>query len=167
MSKAKVAKVPYLCGFWPLFYDFLVSSTAVSTWLDTFWLMSGIVPVRGNISGQNGNMSTPTRTVIHTCKQVQSVAKLTSISRYWPSKSMGTSRYKAFSTYTIQGKFTLLPPAAVSTVETVKTAQLLHNPSALTADWPYTRRELSCRISPSRPGIWSLFYQYHIGHSHH
>ena len=119
--------------------------------------MSGIVPVRGNISCQNGNRSTPTRTVIHTCKQVQSVAKLTSISRYWPSKSTGTSRYKAFSTYTMQGKFTLLPPATVSTVETVKTAQLLHNPSALTADWPYTRRELSCRISPSRPEISSLF----------
>ena len=29
--------------------------------------------------------------------------------------------------------------------------------AALTAGWPYTRRELSCRISPSRPGIRSLF----------
>ncbi len=102
-------------------------------------------------------MSTPTRTVIHTCKQMQSVAKLTSISRYWPSKSTGTSRYKAFSTYTMQGKFTLLPPATVSTVETVKAAQLLHNPSVQTTDLPYTRRELSCRISPSRPEILFLF----------
>ena len=119
--------------------------------------MSGFVPVRGNISCQKGNRSTPTRTVIHTCKQMQSVAKLTSISRYWPSKSTGTSRYKAFSTYTMQGKFTLLPPATVSTVETVKAAQLLHNPSVQTTDLPYTRKELSCRISPSRPEILSLF----------
>ena len=29
--------------------------------------------------------------------------------------------------------------------------------AALTADWPYTRGELSCRISSSRPGIRSLF----------
>ena len=29
--------------------------------------------------------------------------------------------------------------------------------AALTADWPYTRRGLSCRISSSRPGIRSLF----------
>jgi len=34
----------------------------VSTWHDTFWLMSGFVPVRGNISCQNGNMSTPSET---------------------------------------------------------------------------------------------------------
>lgn len=119
--------------------------------------MSGIVPVRGNISCQNGNMSTPTRTVIHTCKQMQSVAKLTSISRYWPSKSTGTSRYRAFATYIMQGTFTLLLSATVSTAETVKVAQLLHNSSALSTNLPYTRRELSCRISPSRPGSWSLF----------
>lgn len=60
-------------------------------------------------------------------------------------------------TYIMQGKSTLLLPATVSTVETVKNAQLLHNPSALTSDLPYTHRELSCQISPSRPGIWSLF----------
>ena len=35
--------------------------------------------------------------------------------------------------------------------------QLLHNPSVQTTDLPYTRRELSCRISPSRPEILSLF----------
>ena len=42
-SKAKVTKVPYLCGFWPLFFYFLVSSTTVPTWHDTFWLMSCFV----------------------------------------------------------------------------------------------------------------------------
>lgn len=42
-SKAKVIKVPCLCSFWPLFYDFLVSSTTVSTWHDIFWLMSDFV----------------------------------------------------------------------------------------------------------------------------
>ena len=62
----------------------------------------------------------------------------------------------------MQGTFTLLLSATVSTVETVKNAQLLHNPSALTSDWPYTRRELSCRISPSRPGSWSLFLCFDI-----
>lgn len=129
--------------------------------------MSGIVPIRGNISDQNGNRSTPTRTVIHSCKQMQSVAKVTFISRYWPSKSTGTSRYKAFSTYIMQGVFTLLPPATVSIVETVKNAQLLLNPSALTTNLPYTRRELSCWISPSRPGIRSLFYRYYICPSFH
>ena len=56
----------------------------------------------------------------------------------------------------------MLLSATVSTVETVKNAQLLHNPSALTSDWPYTRRELSCRISPSRPGSWSLFLCFDI-----
>ena len=39
-SKAKVVKVPYLCGFWPLFYDFLVSSTTVSTCVETSELLS-------------------------------------------------------------------------------------------------------------------------------
>lgn len=39
---------------------------------------------------------------------------------------MGTSLYKAFATYVMQGSFTLLLPATVSTVETVKAAQLLH-----------------------------------------
>ena len=62
-----------------------------------------------------------------------------------------------FFYHIIQGNFTLLLPATASTVETVNNAQLLHNPSALTTSWPYTRRELSCRISPSRPGILSLF----------
>ena len=62
-----------------------------------------------------------------------------------------------FFYHIIQGNFTLLLPATASTVETVNNAQLLHNPSALTTSWPYTRRELSCRISPSRPGIRSLF----------
>ena len=119
--------------------------------------MSGIVPVRGNISCQNGNMSTPTRTVIHICKQVQSVAKLTSISRYWPSKSTGTSRYKAFSTYTIQGKFTLLPPVTVSTVETVKIDLFPHNLPVIISDEPIHSTWLSCRISPSRLGSWFLF----------
>ena len=104
---------------------------------------------------------------IHGFKPMQSVANLTSISRSWPSKSMGTNRYKPFTTYIMQGNFTLLLPATVSTVETVKNAQLLHNPSALTSDWPYTRRELSCRISPSRPGIRSSFYLYHICSSFH
>ena len=59
----------------------LESKTTVSTWHDTFWLMSGIVPVRGNISNQNGNRSTPLTLRIRRCKQMQSVAKLTSISR--------------------------------------------------------------------------------------
>ena len=36
---------------------------------------------------------------IHSYKQMQSVAKLASISRSWPLKSMGTSQHKAFSTY--------------------------------------------------------------------
>ena len=129
--------------------------------------MSGSVPVRGNISCQNGNMSTPLISRIHSFKQMQSVAKITSISRSWPSKSTGTSLYKAFATYIMQGNFTLLLPATVSTVETVKASQLLHSPSAPTADWPYTRRELSCRISPSRPGIRSSFYRYHICPSFH
>jgi hypothetical protein len=40
----------------------LESKTTVSAWHDTFWLMSGIVPVRGNISDQNGNMSIPSET---------------------------------------------------------------------------------------------------------
>ena len=75
---------------------------------------------------------------------------------------MGTSQHKVFPTYIMQGDFTLLPPVTVSTVEAVKAAQLPHNPSALTADWLYTRRELSCRISPSRPDIRSSFYLYHI-----
>ena len=70
---------------------------------------------------------------------------------------MGTSLYKAFATYIMQGNFTLLLPATVSTVETVKATQLLHNSFALSTNLPYTRRELSCRISPSRPGIRSLF----------
>ena len=104
---------------------------------------------------------------IHSCKQMQSVTKLTFISQSWPLKPTGTSQHKVFPTYIMQGKFTLLPPATVSTVETVKNAQLLHNSSALTTNLPYTPRELSCRISPSRPGIRSLFYQYHVGHSHH
>ena len=70
---------------------------------------------------------------------------------------MGTNLYKAFAIYIMQGNFTLLPPATVSIVETVKNAQLLLNPSALTTNLPYTRRELSCRISPSRPVIRSSF----------
>lgn len=139
------------------YYFSLDSKHTVSTWHDTFWLMSGIVPVRGNISCQNGNMSTPLISRIHSFKQMQSVAKSTSISRSWPLKSMGTSQYKAFATYIMQGNFTLLLPATVSTVETVKAAQLLHNSFALSTNLPYTRRELSCRILPSRPGIWSLF----------
>ena len=94
---------------------------------------------------------------IHNYKQMQSVTKMTSISRSWPSKSTETNRYKAFSTYIMQGDFTLLLSATVSTVETVKAAQLLHNSSTLSTNLPYTRRELSCRISPSRPGIRSLF----------
>ena len=104
---------------------------------------------------------------IHSYKQMQSVAKLASISRSWPLKSMETSQHKAFATYIMQGNFTLLLPATVSIVETVKNAQLLHNPSALSTNLPYTRRELSCRISPSRPGIRSLFYLYHICPSFH
>ena len=104
---------------------------------------------------------------IHSYKQMQSVTKLTFTSRSWPLKSMGTNQHKVLSTYIMQGKFTLLPPATVSTVETVNVSQLLHNPSVLTADWPYTRRELSCWISPSRPGIRSSFYLYHICPSFH
>ena len=80
---------------------------------------------------------------------------------------MGTSLYKAFAAYIMQGNFTLLLPATVSTVETVKAAQLLHNSSALSTNLPYTRRELSCRISPSRPGIRALFYLYHMCPSFH
>ena len=71
----------------------------VSTWHDTFWLMSDFVPVRGNISYQNGNMSTPLISPIHSFKQMQSVTKLTFTSRSWPLKSMGISLYKAFATY--------------------------------------------------------------------
>ena len=52
-SKAKVTKVPCLCGFWPLFYDFLVSSTAASTWHDTSDWCQALRP-----SCQNGNKST-------------------------------------------------------------------------------------------------------------
>ena len=119
--------------------------------------MSGFVPVCGNISCQNGNMSTPTRTVIHTCKQMQSVAKLTSISRYWPSKSTGTSRYRAFATYIMQGTFTLLLSATVSTAETVKVDLFPHNMPVIVSDEPIHSTWLSCRISLSRPGSWSLF----------
>ena len=43
--------------------------------------MSGLVPVNGNITCQNGNLSTPLISRIHNYKQMQSVAKLTSISR--------------------------------------------------------------------------------------
>ena len=39
-SKAKVTKVPYLCDFWPLFFYFLVSSTTVSTCVETSELLS-------------------------------------------------------------------------------------------------------------------------------
>ena len=52
-SKAKVTKVPCLCSFWPLFYDFLVSSTTVSTWHDTSDWCQALRP-----SCQNGNKST-------------------------------------------------------------------------------------------------------------
>ena len=47
-------------------------STTVSTWHDTFWLMSGIVPVRGNISCQNGNMSTPSE-IAHSQLQTDAI----------------------------------------------------------------------------------------------
>lgn len=50
---------------------------------------------------------------IHSCNQVQSVAKLTSISRSWPSKSIGASRYKVFSTYIMQGAFIWQLPATL------------------------------------------------------
>lgn len=45
---------------------------------------------------------------------------------------MGTNRYKPFSTYIMQGDFTLLLSATVSTVETVKAVQLLINQSRVT-----------------------------------
>ena len=135
----------------------LVNRITFSTWFDTSWLMSGFVPVRGNISYQNGNRSTPLISRIHSFKQMQSVTKLTFTSKSWPLKSMGISLYKSFATYVMKGNFTLLLPATVSTVETLKAAQLLHNSFALSTNLPYTRRELSCRISPSRPGIRSLF----------
>lgn len=80
---------------------------------------------------------------------------------------MGTSLYKAFATYIMQGNFTLLLPATVSTVETVKVDLFPHNMSVIISDEPIHSTWLSCRISPSRPGIWFLFYQYHVGHSHH
>ena len=48
-----------LSGTWFYFLDI---NTTVSTWHDTFWLMSGILPVLGNISCQNGNRSTPSET---------------------------------------------------------------------------------------------------------
>lgn len=149
----KPLKVPKLKDF---YISVRCSATIVSTWHDTSWLMSGFVPVRGNISYQNGNRSTPLILRIRRRKQMQSVAKLTSISRSWPLKSMGTSQHKVFSTYIMQGNFTLPLPATVSTVETVKAAQLLHNSSALSTNLPYTRRELSCRISPSRPGFTTV-----------
>ena len=50
---------------------------------------------------------------------------------------MGTNQHKVFSTYIMQGNFTLLLPATVSTVETVKAAQLLHNSFALSTNLPY------------------------------
>ena len=88
---------------------------------------------------------------------MQSVAKLTSISRYWPSKSTGTSRYRAFATYIMQGTFTLLLSATVSTAETVKVDLFPHNMPVIVSDEPIHSTWLSCRISPSRPGSWSLF----------
>ena len=48
------------------------SATIVSIWHDTFWLMSDFVPIRGNISCQNRNMSTPLISRIHSFKQMQS-----------------------------------------------------------------------------------------------
>ncbi len=129
--------------------------------------MSGFVPVRGNISCQNANMSTPSEAA-HSQLQTDAICGKSDIHiKVLPSKSTGTSRYKAFSTYIMQGVFTLLPPATVSIVETVKNAQLLLNPSAPSTNLPYPLRELSCRISPSRPGIRSLFYRYYICPSFH
>ena len=78
------SQLPKKPGNTPLsgtYLSFLDINTTVSTWHDTFCLMSGFVPVRGNISCQNGNMSTPLKPHIHSYKQIQSVAKLTSISR--------------------------------------------------------------------------------------
>lgn len=94
---------------------------------------------------------------IHSCKQVQSVAKLTFISRSLPLKSMGTSRYKAFATYIMQGTFTLLRSATVSTAETVKVDLFPHTMPVIVSDEPTHSTWLSCRISPSRPGSCSLF----------
>ena len=164
------SQLPKKPGNTPLsgtYLSFLDINTTHSTWHDTCWLMSGSVPVRGNISCQNGNRSTASETAHSQLHADAICGKMTFISRSWPSKSTGTNRYKAFSTYIMQGNFTLLLPATVSTVETVKASQLLHNSSALTTNLPYTRRELSCRISPSRPGIRSSFYLYHICSSFH
>ena len=70
---------------------------------------------------------------------------------------MGTSLYKAFATYIMQGNFTLLLPATVSTVETVKVDLYPHNMPVIISDEPIHSTRLSCRISPSRPEILSLF----------
>ena len=70
---------------------------------------------------------------------------------------MGTSLYKAFATYIMQGNFTLLLPATVSTVETVMVDLYPHNMPVIISDEPIHSTRLSCRISPSRPEILSLF----------
>ena len=70
---------------------------------------------------------------------------------------MGTSLYKAFATYIMQGNFTLLLPATVSTVETVKVDLYPHNMPVIISDEPIHSTRLSCWISPSRPEILSLF----------
>ena len=87
----------------------------LSGWFPYVRIPPHAAPLHGNISCQNGNMSTPLISRIHSFKQMQSVTKLTFISRSWPLKSMGTSLYKAFATYIMQGNFTLLLPATVST----------------------------------------------------
>ena len=49
-SKVKVAKVPYLCDFWPLFFYFLVSSTTVFFISSVCGNMSSALSVCENIS---------------------------------------------------------------------------------------------------------------------
>ena len=69
--------------------------------------MSGIVPV-------HGNMSTPSETA-HLQLQTDAICGKFDI-------HITVLTIEVYSTYTMQGKFTLLPPATVSTVETVKAA---------------------------------------------
>ena len=90
-----------ICDFYMILHDFLLTSKKGGESFQIFLpllsfiflfspstryiphgtIPSDSVPVRGNISCQNGNISTPLISRIHSFKQMQSVAKMTSISR--------------------------------------------------------------------------------------
>ena len=70
--KFKLRKKPGNTPLSGFYLSFLDIKTTVSTWHDTFWLMSGIVPVHGNIScqkrkhvhtDQNGNSHLQTNAI--------------------------------------------------------------------------------------------------------